>query len=101
MGNSFQSSRPFRNIQWRAVYQGLAGRVFGTVPLSAIILPDTPCRIIRWGGDHADFVTAFGEPGRHFPRIFPIPVSSGAVVESVNQDSQTYLSSAAETVSCP
>ena len=75
--------------------QRLAGGFLGSIPHAAIVFADAPRGIVGRSRDHTDFMATFSKPGRHFSRVLANPRQFRGIVESVDQNSQTCLSSAA------
>lgn len=59
---------------------------FLDVPPPRITFGHSPLRIIRWGGDDANFVPARCQPLSHFAGEFTDADGFGCVVDAMNQD---------------
>src|ERR1022692_4034495 len=95
MHDALDAGRPLRNIERGAIHDWLIRHPLGAIPGSAVVVTNSPRRIVRRSGDHANLVAALGEPGRHFSGVLSDAREFRSVVKSVDQNSQTCLSSAA------
>ena len=100
MRNPFQASGPLGHKERDAIHDRLPGHSLGAIPRAAIILTNTPRRIVGWRRNHADLVPALFQPGRHLAGIFSNSRQFGSIVETIDQYSQTCLSNGCNAAAC-
>jgi len=72
------------------VYDGFSRLDFRLIPFPAVVFTDSPCWVIRWRGDDADFVTSLDQPSRHLAGIFADSCQLRRIVQPVDENSQTW-----------
>src|SRR5450631_2973903 len=95
MHDALDACRPLRNIERGTIDHRLARHSLRAIPRAAVVVTNSPGRVVRRSGDHTDLMAALSEPSRHLSGVLPNARQFRSIVQSVDQNSQTYLSSAA------
>ena len=88
MHDSLEACGLLGNVKRRSIDGGLPRRVLGSIPVTTIVVPDSPGWIIGRGSDHSDLVALLREPSSHLACIFANSRKLGSVVQTVDQNSQ-------------